>query len=257
MTLYFRDEGQGVPLVLIHGLGASSRVFDPLFEQRGKRRLISVDLPRTARSDHWAPCTPEGVATALLPFLSSRDVNEFELFGHSFGGLIALQLASIAIERVKRLTVASAPAFGLPARLKPLVLHRWADHAMGNLGRLPAWRPAIRAYLKLIWGDSSPIEETNIKTYAEAVRAQGFYDGMLEALRSIADFRLPVEQLAHASFQRHVIWGEQDRLVPVIQGEQLAGALNAPLTVLRAVGHCVPEESPQELLQCLSAGSTS
>ncbi len=245
--MHFRDEGEGEPLLLLHGLGASSRVFDPLFANRGKRRLISVDLPRTARSGHWASSTPEHIATALLEFLDKRKAKTFEVFGHSFGGIIALHLTATAPSRVRRLTVASTPAHGVPTELKLLLANPMADMTMGWFGRMPVWRPALKAYLQMIWGPSAQLSDAHLALYEEAISAPGFSEGMLEALRAVANFKAPVAQLKSLKLEKRVLWGEKDRLVSVVQGEQLALAIGAKLTVLRDIGHCLPEEAPDAL----------
>ena len=253
MTLHARDEGEGTPVVLLHGLGASGRVFDPLFETRVHKRLISVDLPRTARSGHWAASTPQDISAALLEFLDQRRVKGFELFGHSFGGVVALHLAASSPGRVLKLTVASTPALGVPPELKLLLQNPLADLTMGWFGRLPVWRPALKSYLQLIWGPTAQLNDEHLALYEEALGASGFSEGMLEALRAVAAFRTPVEALLAAKFPKHVVWGEKDRLVSVVQGEQLALSIGAKLTVLHDVGHCVPEEAPAALNDLLMA----
>lgn len=252
MTMSFRDEGEGAPLVLLHGLGASGRVFDPLFEKRGERRLISLDLPRTARSGHWASSTPEQISAALLDFLDQRKVRQFELFGHSFGGIVALHLGATSPGRLTRLTVASTPAMGLPAEFSLLLQNPLADMTMGWFGRMPVWRPALKSYLQMIWGSSAQLSEAHLALYEEAVGASGFSEGMLEALRAVASFRTPIDALKAAKFEKRVLWGEKDRLVSVVQGERLAIAIGAKLTVLHDVGHCLPEEAPDALAALLT-----
>lgn len=237
--------------MLLHGLGASSRVFDHLFEPavRGRRRLISVDLPNTARSRSWARSTPNDIAVELLRWLDGKRVSAFELFGHSFGGLVALQLSALAPGRVQGLTVASAPAMGLPGEFKLLLANPAADMAMSWFGRMPVFRPMLRGYLSAIWGDPRKLTDEHLDWYEEALRAPGFSESMLEALRAVGAFMLPHAELRATSFPKHVVWGEKDRLVPNFHGEQLATAIGAKLEVLDDVGHCVPEEAPERLVK--------
>ena len=244
MPLHFRDEGEGHPVVLVHGLGASSRVFDPLFARRGPRRLIAVDLPRSGRSRRWAESNPEAVGDALVQFLDSRKVERFHLFGHSFGGLVALHAAASHLHRVDGLTVASTPALGLPTELKLLLHNPMLDLGTAWFGRMPVWRPALKRYLQAIWGPRTELKPHHLDLYHEATQAEGFTESMLEALRAVARYRAPLETLADAPFPRRVLWGDKDRLVSVIQGEQLACAMRAEFRVLPDVGHCLPDEHP-------------
>ncbi|MGV3620844.1 MAG: alpha/beta fold hydrolase [Archangium sp.] len=249
--LFFRDEGEGEPMLLIHGLGAQSRVFDPVFEKRGTRRLIAIDLPRTARSGKWASSTPEKVASALLPFLETRGVKKFSVFGHSFGGLVALELATRVPQRITALNIASAPAVGLPREFKFILSNPIADWTMNWMGSMPTWRPMLKAYLQLIWGEKKPSNEM-LGIYEEATQSKGFYDGMLEALRGVSAFKLEHHVLRELKIPKRVIWGEKDRLVPVMQGEQLATAMGVQLEVVNDIGHCLPEESPETVISCLT-----
>lgn len=64
-------------------------------------------------------------------------------------------------------------------------------------------------------------------------------------MRAIARFRLDPLAFSAARYPRHVLWGEKDPLVPVIQGEHLAAAIGADFRVFQNVGHCLPEERPE------------
>lgn len=250
--MFFRDEGQGEPVVLVHGLGASGRVFDPVFASRREhRRLIAIDLPRSGRSKRWSASEPKAVAEELARWLTERGLDRFHLFGHSFGGLVALTLATRWPQRVASLTVASAPALGLPAEFRLMLDNPLADLSMNFFGRLPAFRPMLRTYLQFIWGEPRTIATHHLEIYEEALRAEGFAEGMLEALRSVGRFRLDAPALLAATFPKHVLWGERDPLVPVMQGERLAHAIGADFTVLPDVGHCVPEERPNAVHDAL------
>src|SRR4051812_22111103 len=135
--MFHRDEGSGPPVVLVHGLASHTRVFDDVIAQGSKgHRFVAVDLPRSGRSKDWAACAPGAIAEALLPWLEQRGIKQFAVVGHSFGGLVALELAARRPKAVTKLVVASAPALGLPAQAKQLLANPASDWALQLLSRM-------------------------------------------------------------------------------------------------------------------------
>jgi pimeloyl-ACP methyl ester carboxylesterase len=249
MPIHYRDQGQGEAIVLIHGLGASHRVFDGVITEGGdQHRFLAVDLPRSGRSRNWAENTPEAIATALEPFLVNRGLTHFRLFGHSFGGLVALSYAAKYPHRISSLTVASAPALGLPPEARLFLESPLAQMSTMWMGAVPRWRPMVKSYLRWLWGQPGAFKDDTVEHYLVSLEAEGFVTGMLDSLRSVGRFRLPKDALAARDFPKRVIWGDRDPLVPIVQGEQLAIALGADFRVLKDVGHCVPEEHPVAVL---------
>jgi pimeloyl-ACP methyl ester carboxylesterase len=110
----------------------------------------------------------------------------------------------------------------------------------------------LKNYLKhFLAGHPSQFNDAWLDGYAETLEAEGAWPAMLEAVRHVGDYRLPVETLRARGIETRVLWGDKDRLVPLLQGEQLARALNAPFTVLHKTGHLVPEEQPDAVLEAL------
>ncbi len=111
LETFYQLEGQGDPVVLLHGWGASSQslagvaaCLAPIY------RVLSVDLPGFGWSQ--APPAAWGVADYaehVRRLLDEVRIARAALLGHSFGGRIAVRLASSHPERVGRLIlVASA-----------------------------------------------------------------------------------------------------------------------------------------------------
>ncbi len=256
MKLFIHEAGEGSsPVVLIHGLGASHRAFDELMSLGAKtHRFFAVDLPDTGHSERWAETrSPHDMALSLANHFAARGLTRFRLFGHSFGGLVALSLAALKPEWVERLVVANTPGLGLPPEAKARLNHpalkglrRWLSRTT-----LPAPRWAVRGYLKWLWGPSRAVTDAAVGLSVENAKHPQFVPSMFDSLHEITRYDLPLTALRAASFGKEVIWGERDRLVPVTEGERLANALGAAFTVLPGAGHCTPEEQPAAVLEAI------
>ncbi len=97
IDLYYKTAGEGKPFLILHGWGASSfswmRVVD---EMSGKGfKLIIPDLPGFGKTE--MPKNIWGVgeyADFIISFIKKLDISSFYLLGHSFGGGIALKIAT-------------------------------------------------------------------------------------------------------------------------------------------------------------------
>lgn len=110
-SLKIASQGQGLPLVLIHGWGLNSAVWQPCIEQlKADFEVITVDLPGFAtNSSHCLTVySLIEIATAIQQAIGKPAV----YIGWSLGGLVASQIAMSFKEQVLGLvTVASSPQF--------------------------------------------------------------------------------------------------------------------------------------------------
>ena len=144
--------GTGPPLVLLHGLGASRRSWDPVLPALASRfDVIAVDLPGFGDSaplnqqagDEQSEVSPAELAQSVADLLDGLGISLPHLAGNSLGGWVELELAEL--RPVASVTLLS-PA-GLWRRNTPLYdrislrASRWlAQHAAGTLSRLVRYR---------------------------------------------------------------------------------------------------------------------
>jgi 3-oxoadipate enol-lactonase len=111
--LYYEVEGDGVPILLIHGLALDARMWDDqVAALRDVARVMRYDTRGFGRSgrDPDVTYTHAGDAWALLDHLG---VDRVVLVGLSMGGRIALETALVAPERVRALVVMDAVVDGV------------------------------------------------------------------------------------------------------------------------------------------------
>jgi pimeloyl-ACP methyl ester carboxylesterase len=90
--IYYTEEGEGYPVVLIHGYLETGDVwqdFAPLISD--KFRVISIDLPGHGHSDIYGEShSMEFMAEAICGFMDILGIEKVFITGHSLGGYIAL-----------------------------------------------------------------------------------------------------------------------------------------------------------------------
>jgi pimeloyl-ACP methyl ester carboxylesterase len=132
-NLRFERRGEGPPLVLMHGLGSSLRVWDPVWPRlEAHMEIIALDLPGHGGSPPPSPqaSSPGALARTIAAFLDRLGIQTAHLAGNSFGGWLALELAKIG--RARSVTALS-PA-GLWRRHAP-TYHAITFHAYRTMAR--------------------------------------------------------------------------------------------------------------------------
>lgn len=99
------------PLVMLHGLGDSSTLTFPTMITSGPLRehsILLVDLPGfgTSRFDPDHPATIKRYADDVFTLLDHLHFDAIDLFGHSMGGNIAIEIANRNPHRIQNLVVA-------------------------------------------------------------------------------------------------------------------------------------------------------
>ncbi len=112
--LFSLKRGAGdIPVVLLHGFGASHTAWDPVIEEVGEaRRTIAYDLPGHGRSLHAPHGSAAMAARAVLAELAGRGLNRAHLVGHSMGGAAAAVAALMEPKRIASLTLLAPGGFG-------------------------------------------------------------------------------------------------------------------------------------------------
>lgn len=109
-----RYPGTGHPLVLINGLGAHQRMWDPLVAGLTESQVTTFDFPGLGRSHVLgAPVTVRRFVDLVEELVTKLGYDKVDVLGYSFGGMVAQELAHSRPDLVRRLAlVATAPGVG-------------------------------------------------------------------------------------------------------------------------------------------------
>ena len=123
IQLHFIEQGQGQPLILLHGNGESCDYFEHQIAYFSKQyHIIALDTRGHGQSPRGEkPFTIKQFAEDLHDFLDEKGIEKALILGFSDGGNIALTFALKYPERVEKMIVNGANLF--PSGVKPL--YQW------------------------------------------------------------------------------------------------------------------------------------
>jgi pimeloyl-ACP methyl ester carboxylesterase len=225
------------PVVLVHGFMGGSRQWQFQQQALGNRfDVITCDLPGFGDNAHLdAPDSIAAFAQWVLDDLDAQGIERFHLLGHSMGGMIVQEMASLAPDRIDRLVLYGTGATGiLPGRFEPICTS--IRRAQSDGPRTTARRIAATWFLDF---ERSQAYE-DCATIAERSSLQAIVSG-LDAMQSWSG----VSQLPDIMAKTLVIWGDHDRTYPWSQTEQLWNAItHSSLAVLPDCAHAAHLEKP-------------
>jgi len=106
MELFFRELGQGEPVIILHGLFGFSDNWQTIAKALADHHLVvTPDLRNHGRSPHVLTHTYTEMAEDLSVFMDAHWMFHATLIGHSMGGKVAMQLALTHPDKVERLVV--------------------------------------------------------------------------------------------------------------------------------------------------------
>jgi len=237
-------EGDGPPLILLHGIGSSARGFSPALPFLPQRRMLAPDMPGYGGS---APLPaefpqPDAFADWLAAVLDTAGIGEADLLGHSLGGVMVAAFARRHPHRIRRI-VLSAPARGYaiedPADWPPGAWKRLRDlEAMGAEAYAAARAPRLvhrQHAAPAVQAEMARLTRAGLAG-STALLARGDTMGWLATRPPVA-----------------VITGDEDAIVPAESSRALATRLGSRFVVLPACGHAPYAEDPEAWARAVAA----
>lgn len=219
--------GDGPPVVLLHGWGASLELVWPLAERMvaGGFRVIIPDFPGFGASE--APPRPWAVrdyAEFVLEFLDQQGLQQVVLAGHSFGARVCLMLGAEAPARISHLLLFNAAGLRQPqplqARLR-LNLYRAVRASLAGL-QLTGLDERLAGWYRQRYASAD-------YRAARGVMRQTFVRVVNEDMRPFARRTGPPALL---------FWGDRDEETPLWMGRELEAIIpDAGLVVWEGAGH--------------------
>lgn len=115
-SVHVQIAGEGLPIVLIHGLGATSDVWYAQRETLGRTfRVVTYDRSGCGRSPRRpGGCSIDSWVDELVDLLDDLSIDETAVVGHSLGSMIAQRFAARYPSRTRALVLAGGEARSRP-----------------------------------------------------------------------------------------------------------------------------------------------
>lgn len=252
--VHYRVEGQGPPLLLLHGVLAHLQTWDGWVERmKAHFTIYRLDIPGFGLTGPMAggDYSPEYALTFFEAARQALGLERFAVAGNSLGGFLAWYYAAHQPERVERLIL-----------LDPLCYPQAAPTVM-RFAMLPVIRSIaphcvprffVTGSLWQVYGDRSRLSPELVSRYHELLLRPGNRRAMLEYFAK-AEMIFAVDEDGHGRYARHVpkircpvlvMWGEQDAWIPPAHADAFQRDLpHAQVKRYPGVGHMPMEEIPE------------
>lgn len=224
------------PLVLLPGLGSDARVFWPQIVELSRERQVTVAPTATGER-------VEEIASDILTTAPAK----FALCGHSFGGIVALEVLRRAPERVTRIALMdTTPLASTPqesAEREPRIV-------MARSRRL---EDVVQEELAYGWKTPSTMRNEVVAAMLEMARDLGpeAYVRQARALQRRKDQQATLRRIKQPTL---VICGEHDGMTPVRRHEFMAELIPyAEFKMIHDAGHFPTLEQPEATTAALQS----
>jgi len=245
VRVYYRDEGEGPVIVLVHAHFASLLGWDPWVEAlKDKYRVIRFDMTSHGLTgpDPSGDYTVERTVDLAEKFIDAMGLEELSIGGTSLGGTVALHFASRHPERVDKLILLSPGSLEGKEQMKRRGKPGKSASVLEYI--LPRFIPEYM--LSSAWGKTSELPQDLVDQWYDMWMREGQREAEVERLRQyeagdlegvIAGVQAPVL----------ILWGEANPQAPVEQApefiELLTNAESVKLKIYPGVGHMAVQEA--------------
>jgi pimeloyl-ACP methyl ester carboxylesterase len=258
----YYEEGDGPPIVLIHGCPFSSFIWRKVIgELSPDYRCLAPDLlglgdTETARDADWSL---RSQATMIIAFLDELGIPSAHIVGHDHGGAVAQLLAANHADRIDRLVIANAEAYDNwpSAEERPFV----QATQIPVLGDAILWLWSRKPLLRLTLAKAKAVHDPSVLTgeliegYVRAnmsdrhkrSKTKRFLAGQFDRENNAATIQL-LNGLRRFDHPTLLIWAQDDPHFGPEWGRRLSedipGAVR--LELLPDTGHLLMEEHPEQ-----------
>lgn len=252
-SIAYLDEGQGPPIILIHGFGGSMWHWEHQQEALAQHyRVITLDLLGSGLSDKpKTNYSPTFMLDSFIEFMDNLNIPQATLVGNSLGAGIAIGMALTHPNRVSKLVLIDGFPANVVENIASPPYKRFINSRppiwLARLGMRLTGRWATKRILTEIIHDPTLITPVVIERSFQNRQASAFLQPLYSQVEQIPEweehFASRMDQISQTTL---IIWGEHDEIFPSLVGQSMHASIpNSTFLKVPNSGHIPQWESPQ------------
>lgn len=246
----FREQGEGSPVILIHGIPTNSLMWRSVMPKLATRhRVIALDLLNYGQSEKPknADVSINAQSRMIVKFMNALGVRRADVVAHDIGGGIAQLIAVNYPEKIRKLVLMDSVCFDswpIP-EFKPLI-EPGAEEAMS----LDEFVAMMRRFMPQGVHNKTVMTDELINIYLEPWASEDGKRAFFRNLRRLnSEYTQSIAQaLGNLVHHTLVIWGDQDPFQKPEYAQKLTDAIpDAELAWIKDAGHWLIDEKPDEI----------
>jgi len=246
MMVHYRIEGEGFPLLLIHGTFSSLHTYNGWAKILSKQfKVIRLDLPGfgltgPSRTGNYSI---NAYMRFLNKFLRALEIDQLYIAGSSLGGWLAWEYALLHPKMVKKLILIGAAGYFIDQKL-PLPFMLAKMPVVNNFVKHITPRSMVEKFIKEVFSDQNKVTEEIVDRYYAMVTNRG----NMEAFVKLANtkYKLHGDRVKKIQTPTLIMGGGDDKWVTIKNAYAFEKDLaKSKLLIYNGVGHIPMEEIPQ------------
>ncbi len=260
-SINYEDQGQGQPVIFLHGFGASIYTWRNLVPYFSKtHRVIAIDLKGHGLSDkpkdnNYSVADQSDI---IYEFIKEHSLDNVTLVGNSMGGAISistyLMQCDNGTQHISKLVLIDSASY--KQRLPDFIFVLRIPIINVLLPCLTSTKFRAGKVLNEAFFDRTKITDDIVATYASYLALPGASYALTKTAQQIipSNFDELTERYKTIKIPVLIIWGEKDTIIPLEVGRKLAANIpNSKLVVIPNCGHIPQEECPSQTIEAMES----
>ncbi|HRB68643.1 MAG TPA: alpha/beta hydrolase [Chitinophagales bacterium] len=249
MQVHYRMEGNGTPIVLIHGTGSALQTWDGWMDSllAHQFNVIRLDMPAFGLT---GPRSDKDYSTKMYVdfldrFLQQLGIDTFALAGNSLGGEIAWKYALAHPSKVSNLILVDPAGFYAEDKQNGAIVFKLAKYKwMAQLISRMDTKILVDKTLKDVYEDDSKITDKTKSLYYDISMRDGNRESFTERVQQIGQEQ--IVDIRKIETPTLIQWGQQDKLIDISMLENFKKIKNNTAIIYENCGHVPQEEIPSK-----------